>query len=253
MLALPKSNRRFQPKLWPSCIAIIVFALLLTLGFWQLQRYHYKLMLVKQYQIAKAKQPIDIHRLNQHSNMRYQQIKARGHYLNNKSMLLQHRFYRGRVGYDVLTPFKVVHQHKLVLVNRGWIPRDKATSSTIHTSSTGDKHSITGTVKLVDQRSFILGKNVIDTNKWPLKIQKIDLPEIEILTHATFYPFVLRLNANQPDGFVRHWKIINNKPQRHMGYAIQWFAMALVLLIAFYFFSCKEHRPQSTREEQSGD
>ena len=67
-------------------------------------------------------------------------------------------------------------------------------------------------------------------------MQKVDIAQLQKLTHKDYYPFVLRLNPGQAHGFVRDWQPINVLPARHLGYVVQWFLMALVLLIAYFIF-----------------
>jgi surfeit locus 1 family protein len=78
-----------------------------------------------------------------------------------------------------------------------------------------------------------------------LVIQRIDMKDIQRETHQAFYPFILRLNKADPHGFVRDWTITTVEPARHVGYAVQWFAMALTLLIAYFCF-CIERVKHAT-------
>jgi len=47
------------------------------------------------------------------------------------------------------------------------------------------------------------------------------------------YPYILLLDQDQADGFVREWQPATFPPQRHLGYAVTWFAMAAALLILY--------------------
>lgn len=228
--------KHFKPRLWPSIIAFTVFCLLISLGFWQLYRYHYKKDLLNQYQSAVIAQPLSLSKINTLNDIRFQHIKTSGYYLNNKTMLLQHRFYNSKVGFEVLTPFRVKNDNKVVLVNRGWVPMQQNRKPPSINAVTGLQR-ITGYIKVLDKHHFILGKNILNTSQWPLKMQKVDFKKLSDLTQLRFYPFILRLDSNQPHGYIRKWQPINMTPARHLGYAIQWFAMALALLIAFFFFS----------------
>jgi surfeit locus 1 family protein len=42
-------------------------------------------------------------------------------------------------------------------------------------------------------------------------------------------PYVLLLNTDEEDGYVRRWKPPDSGTSTHYGYAFQWFAMALAL------------------------
>jgi surfeit locus 1 family protein len=41
------------------------------------------------------------------------------------------------------------------------------------------------------------------------------------------------LDAGEPDGYVRNWLAPGFPPLRHIAYAVQWFALALTLLVIY--------------------
>ncbi|MCC2667000.1 MAG: uncharacterized protein K0S63_916 [Gammaproteobacteria bacterium] len=185
---------------------IILFSLL---GCWQLHRYEYKKNLL-------------------HT---HQKITVKGYYMNNLTLFLQNRYYQGHYGIEVITPFKTTGENKLLLVNRGWI---KTNNPTVPINTIQGKQKITGNIKLLNEPEFILGKIILKQTPTELIIQKIDINALSEATHKVFYPFILRLDATQPHGFVRNWAITTMPPDRHMAYAIQWFLMAAVLLVIFF-------------------
>lgn len=221
---------QFRPGFLVFCL--FFFSLFCALGVWQLHRYDYKKTLLQTYQqrLADTPRPLSA------NPPPFQRIITSGEYVNAFTVLVQNRFYRDQIGYDVLTPLRIPGDKNLLLVERGWIP--EAGRDTIK-SVTGTKHIIQGYIKYLDEYQFILGKNILAPKVSPIVIQKIDTKELSQLSHQTFYPFILRLNASEPHGFVRDWTISTVMPERHMGYAVQWFAMAIVLLIAYFCFCCE--------------
>ena len=228
----------FNPKLWPSLMVSVVFSLLIGLGCWQVQRYHEKNDLLTRFQTAAHATPLSFSKMNTRADIRFQHMRVTGRYLNNKTLLLQNRFYSSHVGFDVLTPLKIPGKNEVLLVNRGWVPILKNQQPAPIQRVFGMQH-LTGYIKVLDKHAFILGKNILEPLQWPLKIQKIDFKQLSELTHASFYPFILYLDPHQPHGFIRAWQPINMQPERHLGYAVQWFAMAVALVVAFFFFSCR--------------
>jgi surfeit locus 1 family protein len=49
-------------------------------------------------------------------------------------------------------------------------------------------------------------------------------------THAAD---LVLLDAAEPDGYVRNWTAPGFPPMRHIGYAVQWFGLALALLVIY--------------------
>jgi surfeit locus 1 family protein len=216
-----------------------LFLITCSLGIWQLQRYHFKKTLLDTYQARLTSLPKNFLQLKDPAvNLQFQRVKVQGDYLNELTFLQQNRYYHDQMGYDVITPLRIPGQQKLLLVDRGWIPKSYNQIMTSIENVNG-KQSLVGYIKLLDEYQFILGKNILDPTIKPMLVQKIDVDEISQLMHQSFYPFILRLDASQSHGFIRDWTIATVLPQRHMAYAVQWFALALVLLIAYFGFCCE--------------
>jgi surfeit locus 1 family protein len=61
---------------------------------------------------------------------------------------------------------------------------------------------------------------------------------------------VLLLDASQADGYERVWEAhLGFSPERHVGYAVQWFALALAAVILFVVtsFRTKKATDESRR------
>ena len=50
------------------------------------------------------------------------------------------------------------------------------------------------------------------------------------------------LDEDQPDGYRRDWQPIVYGPEKHYGYAAQWFGMALATIILFFFATIKRNK-----------
>ncbi|NCF18346.1 MAG: SURF1 family protein, partial [Haliea sp.] len=48
------------------------------------------------------------------------------------------------------------------------------------------------------------------------------------------------------------WKVVNVSPEKHRGYAVQWFTMAAVLTV-FYFLRCSNAWQLLTGRENRGE
>jgi len=57
------------------------------------------------------------------------------------------------------------------------------------------------------------------------------------------------LDADQPDGYERVWRpALEFPPERHLGYAVQWLALAIVAIVIFIALSLQHAPdPESTR------
>jgi surfeit locus 1 family protein len=224
-----------------SLLCVFLFCLCLVLGVWQLHRYTYKKILLKTYQDRLAESPKDFKLVVNTEDLQFQAVNIKGRYVNSLTLLVQNRFYQDEQGFEIFTPLKMPNDNKLLLVDRGWIK--KAENKLLpDIEAVTKEQAITGHIKLLDEYQFILGENILASATQPLVAQRVDVKELSQITHQSFYPFVLRLNASQPNGYIRDWTIVTVLPARHMAYAIQWFALALVLLIAYLCFCCEEKK-----------
>ena len=51
------------------------------------------------------------------------------------------------------------------------------------------------------------------------------------------YPYSVRLDADSPGALTVDWPLVNMAPEKHRAYAVQWFCMALALLLIFLWRS----------------
>jgi len=214
-------------------IKLFIFWLLFVvlfcfLSYWQLCRYHYKKKLLTSYQQQLTAKPVVFETIKTFKN--FQHVALIGEWKNNSTILIQNRLYHDRLGFEVLTAFKIPQKNKYILVDRGWLPQlsdnylpDIKPILTVQ--------SLTGYIYFPDGYQFILGKNILQPLARPLVVQKIDLAEISKLLQHDFFPFILRLDQNSVGGFTRDWIISAVPPERHLGYAVQWLLMAVVLFI----------------------
>ncbi|OGO93334.1 MAG: hypothetical protein A3F41_01365 [Coxiella sp. RIFCSPHIGHO2_12_FULL_44_14] len=241
MLSIPITKTvRFEPRWLPSFAMGFILCVLIVLGHWQLHRYEDKKTLLHHYQSALQAIPHTlVHLISSQQDIRFQPVQVVGHYLNDETLLLPNRFYRHRLGFEVFTPLQLTKGNKILLIDRGWVAADHQkipVFKPIH-----GQERLSGYIDIV-QPSFILGKNILDPLQRPLIIQRIDFHELNQLWQQSFYPFIIRLSPRAAHGFVRHWIVLNTPPERHLGYAIQWFALTFALLIAYFCFSCRQTR-----------
>lgn len=225
---------QFRLSFWPTAGFLFFLSILLTLGFWQLQRETEKKELLAKYAARQQQSPISLTALQEEVNdIQFQSIQLVGSYDNRRQFLLDNRYYQRRLGYYVLTPFKPVSGTRWVLINRGWIPRGTRREELPQLPPIQGIQHVEGIVYQPPQKVFKLGRNIENPDQWPQRAQQRDMASFSRALGKDVYPFIVRLNADQPHGFVRDWPIVTLPPERHRAYAIQWFALALVLSVIY--------------------
>lgn len=221
-------------------LVLLLLVLMINLGFWQLRRYHAKQALLDQYHRNIAAAPLQWKDFWLEKPL-FSRVIVSGNYVNDKTVLLDNRWHNSVLGYEVLTPFKVGSQY--LLVNRGWIEAGNDRQQRPLIKKIVGEQTLQGYV-VKPEKGFMIGDNIESPEEWPLRIQQIRLKSIAQATGLNFYPYVLRLlpDTANPQSLIREWQLVTVTPERHLGYAIQWFAMSLTLIIVYLIFLRRNQR-----------
>ena len=159
----------------------------------------------------------------------FARVEMSGRYDPVRQFLQDNRTHQGRPGYHVITPFRT-GRHGAVLVNRGWVPADPDRSSLPEIAVPSGEIRLRGTVRLAREDLFVLGDTGYAASGWPRVVQRV---EIDAMQRSLGYPvaaWLVVLDPTAPHGYVRDWKAAPGlTPDRHRGYAFQWFALATAL------------------------
>lgn len=225
---------QFKPRLLPSLAVALLLPLLLSLGFWQLGRMHEKQDIIEAVAAGEIGAPVEF--VGQTELADYTQVKVLGKFLPGFSVLLEHQMSNGQPGYQVLTPLAISGDSPWLWVNRGWVALDKVPSMQEPLEPSLD---LTGMIYRPSENRFILGENFSKTLQGQIKIQRMDFKGLSQQFQHEFYPYVLLLAPQAPAGFVRDWEIKTLPPSKHLGYAVQWFALAGTLVFLYIIVNLK--------------
>ncbi|MGE4594286.1 MAG: SURF1 family protein [Gammaproteobacteria bacterium] len=213
--------------LLPATLITIMVVFLTSLGFWQLDRADEKRVIEDAIEIANTGAVELVTSLDGLEAKEYYHLRLNGYYLPDKQFIYDNQIVQQTSGYYVLTPFVIDNSNKAILINRGFMPwrgqRDKLADIEVLTNNTQIKIQISLPVKRME-----LGESEIDT-EFPILLQSLDLVEMSGLSGLDFAPVLGLLSPESEYGFVRQWKPYTGSIGKHIGYAIQWFLMALVL------------------------
>lgn len=216
-----------------ALLALIFFCLFVSLGIWQLNRANYKKSLLKTYAERTVHTPYKASELATPNDWRYYRTTLTGKYDNEHTFLLDNKTFKGKVGYEVYTPFKADGLDETILVDRGFVPMGDDRSQLPAIANVDGETTLTGMLNLPP--IYVSLGQLTDTKEvsWPLRIEYISLPEMAKIANVHLFPYVLNLQPKDPGAFDIEWQIVTTDPERNMGYAVQWFALAITLLILF--------------------
>lgn len=222
----------FTPGLWPTLVTTLLLGLLVSLGFWQLDRAQQKKDILEAYEAGPQSTVFELEATTEPVDTgRYRFATATGSYDNVHQFLLDNRTRNGYAGYEVLTPFLIRNSGVAVLVNRGWIPITGDRSDIPDLQIGEELRTISGRVSQPPQ-PFMLGDDE-PRSGWPYRIQTVDPGILSEELGYRLLPLVLLLDSREQDGFDREWLLFSFGPERNTGYAVQWFGLALALLIIY--------------------
>jgi len=224
----------------PAFLIIATLALLISLGFWQLERADEKRAIEDQIANANANDVELITDVDLLSEKEYYHVRLQGSYIKDKQFIYDNQIVDQISGYYVLTPFVLKGDSRAILINRGFIPwngrRDQIADIDIGAKIAEVKVQISKPVKRMELKASEI------TQDFPVLVQALDVDEMSAIASLDFANIVGLLGPESENGFVRKWEPYTGSIERHIGYAIQWFLMALVLSIIGALLALKQQR-----------
>jgi surfeit locus 1 family protein len=220
----------FTPE-WRSVgLALLLLPLLFTLGLWQLERAEEKRVLQSHFEDRKLHGPVDFEALLEIEDLRYQPVRFRGEFINQYTLFLDNRIHKQQFGYEVITPFKLSSSNLWVFVNRGWVPGDRSRRSLPNVDSVNGIVDLIGEIYVPQSNMLTLGGEELAT-EWPRVTQTVDVAQLSEEFSMDVFPFTIRLRESSPGLFKENWLVVNLNPEKHTGYAVQWFSMSVALCL----------------------
>lgn len=218
---------------WKASLTFLLLLLLvLSLGVWQIDRGYNKKELENTF-LERQSQPVKEIKYNEflESDL-YRNVVLEGKYLE-KIFFLDNRIHNGKPGLKVFSPFETTNNN-LVLVSRGWIElEDRSKLPTINTTKNVLK--VQGVLR-PESQDFVLENEEMNNKNNPILLQTVNLSELSNFLGKPLSPYILELSELSESAFVKTWQPINLSSFRHFGYAVQWFGLAVVLIVGYVFF-----------------
>jgi cytochrome oxidase assembly protein ShyY1 len=251
---------RFDLEWRLTLFTALFLPLLVALGFWQLDREAEKRALAERFASRQAQPPAALTPAlarRPPQELAYLPVHLRGRFLPDQYLLLDNRVRDGRFGYEVVALFALAGGAGYALVNRGWIAGDPARRSLPEVTAPVRELSLRGHLYVPPDPPYLLAEQSLATDDWPRVVQALEAERLaSALTAARgapVFPWSVRMDAGQPGALAAGWPVVNVTPEKHRGYAVQWFTMAGVLLLFFLLRSSNLWALlRGTREPQTG-
>jgi len=217
---------------------VIVAAIGVSLGQWQTRRGDAKeaiqaKMAARQSAPALTQENVALVDLAQ---AEFRHVKLRGRFVPEWVTYLENRPYNGVPGFYVLMPFKISGAAGLagsaILIERGWAPRDANERTRVPVAPTPtDEIEIEGVIR--SDAGHLLQLGAAEAPRPGAIMQNLDIAAYARASQLPLAPFVVEQSGEMKDGLVRDWPAPSLGIERHRGYAVQWYALALMAVIFF--------------------
>uniref|UniRef100_A0A5S6QZH3 SURF1-like protein n=1 Tax=Trichuris muris TaxID=70415 RepID=A0A5S6QZH3_TRIMR len=233
-------------------LALLVFPVgFFFLGCWQVKRRIWKKDLLERLKERYYGDPVELPEdLRELNNMEFSRIKVRGAFDHSDEFIIPTRNRRdpkfvehrshfmfdeySPVGANVVTPFRVKDRGYKILINRGWVPKEKIDPKTRRKGQIEGEVEIVGVNRLNEKRPPLVMKNDPIRNLWFYR---------DVNSMAKFHntaPVYLEADAECTiDGGPLGGQTNVEIPDNHAAYIVTWWSLCALTtymwLSLFYF------------------
>lgn len=224
----------------PILAATIVFAILVGLGLWQIERLQWKEALIAQVSARATSAPIPAPGPKAwadagQGNLEYQPVSVTGRFhhqyeAHGFTTLAAPRGRFGGIGYFVMTPLET-DEGWFVYVNRGFVPQVRKEGATRQAGQIDTKATVTGLWRGPRPGPRLIAKDDTADNIWfsrdPGRFAAWNGPP-----GALVAPYIIDayFDADLKGGLPQGGETFIDFPNNHLGYALTWFGLAAGLL-----------------------
>lgn len=229
-----EGGRRSRRLPWPTLFTVPALVALIGFGTWQVQRLHWKEALIADREAHLAAPPLSVAAIRtMTASLDHRRVRAAGTFLHDREMHLVARSHRGQVGVRVVTPLALAGGGH-VLVDRGWVPRDKTDPARRRDGQIRAPVEIVGILRAGGRPSSWTPDNAPDDDVWhyveiPAMAARAGLSKVRDFV-------VLAGPVPNPGGLPIGTRFTVEVANNHLQYAVTWYALAAVLAAIYLIY-----------------
>jgi len=226
----------FRPLPVFTLAAVIAFALLVSLGTWQVQRLHWKLGLIAQVNRNLSLPPVSLDRaLKMGPDAQYRRVALTGHFDHAKEAFV-YGISGGAPAWFVVTPL-VTDDGRVVLVDRGAVPDALRDPAKRRAGQVEGLQHVIGVWRVPDPQGLFTPKPDLAKRNWFSR----DVASIAAADHVRLAaPVIVEADATpNPGGWPKGGQTQVTFRNEYLSYAVTWYGLALALIgvyIAFHIY-----------------
>ena len=216
----------------PAALLLMLAAGFVALGIWQVERRAWKHALIDAVATRSTAAPVAAPAPGVAVSAEgdaYRHVRVTGRLLHDRETLVRAVSDLGS-GYWVVTPLDT--GRFTVLVNRGFVPPDRRDAATRAAGNAAGQVTVTGLLRVTEPGGGFLRSNDAAADNWYSR----DVAAIAAargLSNPAPY-FIDADAAPNPGGWPRGGLTVLRFSDNHLGYALTWFALALLSLGAIW-------------------
>ena len=226
----------YSRRFWLLTLAAaLVAGTTFSLGQWQLRRAAQKEAIQAAIDAKKVLPALDGRALAAIKNIAdefYRPVDLQGVWQASHTVYLDNRPMNGRAGFWVLTPLVLQGSGQVIVVQRGWAPRDFSDRTRLPEVLTPTGLvSVQGLIAPPPSKLYEF-KGV---ESGPIR-QNLDLNAFRRETGLPLLDASLHQTGPASEGLLREWAPPNLGVDKHYGYAFQWFGLCTLVLGLYAWF-----------------
>lgn len=224
----------------PVISALLFIGLFTRLGFWQLDREQEKRELFEGFKVAMEQPP---RLLDPYTPQpRFSRVSLSGEFTGGQ-FFLDNQILDGQPGVHLYAPFALDSIGSSILVNRGWLPMERTRRELPELPPLPQgPTTVTGHLSSYPQPGIKVGQPDFDAPE-PWLFVYLEPEALAAALGVELAPQVLLATDPQPGPLAQVWEPRVMAPEKHRGYAIQWFSLAgAVVIVSFILlFRARAH------------
>lgn len=237
-----------------TLLALVGGAVCIRLGIWQLDRLEQRRAFNAHVQAMWEAEPLELTGKSTEdlAAMEYRAATVHGTYDFEHQVALRNRYFEGEYGYNLLTPLRL-DDGSAVLVDRGWIPADgnDQPASWRQYDQPGSV-TVKGQIRLGQTEPDFGGVPDPTLTPGQTKLEYWNIVNLERISLQTPYPLLdvyIQPDVDPADTTppIPYQPEIELTEGPHLGYAVQWFTFASILVFGYPFYVRKELSQQPSK------
>lgn len=220
--------------------------LCVRLGIWQLDRLEQRRVFNRQVLSMRSMEELNLNLEVPEDirSMEWRVVSVRGRYDFENQVALRNQYFQNQLGYHLITP--LIFGDEAVMIDRGWIPAEgNESKEDWRKYDQGGLVDIRGQIRLDQPARLLGGASETELTNGQTRRDRwvnVDLNGLAVQIPYPILPVFIQPEAAQADldPPVPVQPEIELSEGPHLGYAVQWFVFAAILLFGYPYYLSKQ-------------